>query len=494
MKELRRTLAGFIAVLSVMSAAASCSQKQTNAEPDIIPEETAAVEAAPAAEEPTESEIPFRGTILTWLGDFDLNETREGTRSVAMALFQDRYGCEVNCIQTDYSKRFERLAEMLNAGEQVDMFPFDYNAIPGHAAAGLFEPLDPYFGTLGYDEGLWDDMKETAEIFRYNGGHYVIPYRLRDPMLLTYSRKLMQQEGLDDPYTLYQQGTWDWDIFTDMMKTFKAGTDGTTRYGINGWFGPAALQSTGHTVVNMTDSGCVNNIDDPELAAAGLMLQDIVQNGLYNSSFRRWFPADQSTLFYAMEDYSLGTSNAKNPDGDLMVVPFPKEPGSDTYYLTCGFDAKLLVKGSPNGDAVAAFLKCERIAASQQEYVAAAKEKALQPVPGGSGESRSYLTEEQYDAIQGIMRDCKPVYDPGFGMGTNMYTEADEKLASRGTMNRITEDILRQNAGSWESLCDMMSPAVDSAVELVNSGKSADPQPPAPEPVQEETPEEISEE
>jgi len=493
MKELRRTLAGLIAVMSVMSAAASCSQKQTNAEPDTAPTEAAAAETAPAAEEPTEDEIPFRGTMLTWLGDFDLNETREGTRSVAMALFQDRYGCEVNCIQTDYGKRYERLAEMLNSGDQVDIFPFDYNAIPGHAAAGLFEPLDPYFGRLGYDEeGLWDDMKETAEIFRYNGGHYVIPYRLKYPMLLTYSRKMMQDEGLDDPYTLYQQGAWDWDAFTGMMKRFKeAASDGKTRYGINGWFGAAALQSTGHTVVNMTDSGCVNNIADPELAAAGLMLQDIVQSGLYNSSFRRWFPADQSTLFYAMEDQALGTSNAKNPDGDLMVVPFPKEPGSDSYYLTCGFDAKLLVKGSPNAEAVAAFIKCERIAATQKEYVAAAKEKALQPIPGGKGEPRSYITEEQYDAIQGIMRDCKPVYDPGFGMGIDMYTEADEKLASRGAMNRITEDILRQNVGSWESLRDMMSPKVDSAVDLVNSGKAAEPQPAPPEPVQEDAPGEI---
>lgn len=489
MKDLRRTLAGFIAVMSVMSGAVSCTQKQTNAEPDYTPEETIA--EIPAAEEPTEDPVPFRGTSLTWLGDFDLNQTREGTRTVAMALFEDRYGCTVNCIQTDASNRYERLAEMINSGEQVDMFPFDVNAIPGHAAAGLFEPLDPYLSTLGYDEeGLWDDMKETAEIFRYNGSHYVIPYSLKDPLLLTYNRKIIQELGLDDPYQLYQQGAWDWNAFTDMMDTFKAASDGSARYGINGWFGAAALQSTGHTVIEMTDSGCVNNISDPALESAGLMLQNIVQNGLYNSSYRRWYPADNSTLFYAMEDWSLGTSNVNNPEADLMVVPFPKSPDADKQYLTCGFNAKLLVKNSQHPEAVAAFIKCERIAATQEEYVTAAKAKALEPVPGGSGEIRSYITEEQYDAIQGIMRDCTPVYDPGFGMGVDMYTEADEKLASRGTMNRITEDILRYNVDSWGTLRDMMSAGVDRAVELVNSGKAAEPQPQEPEPVQEELPEE----
>ena len=482
MKDIKRTLAGLMAVMSVMSAAASCTQKQTNGSPE-EPTEIPTEAAEAAVETPTEDPIPFRGTTLTWLGDFDLNQTSSGGRSVAMALFEDRYGCTVNCIQTDASQKYERLSSMINSGEEVDMFPFDDNAVPGRAAAGQFEARDPYFYYLGYDEGLWDDMKSTADMLAYNGSHYVMPTSLTDPFLLTYSRTLMQAEGLEDPWQLYQQGTWDWNAFLDMMKTFKAnGTDGKTRYGVNGWFGRAALQSTGHTVVNMTAAGCENNIADPAIAGAEQMMQDVVQNGLFSSYFRRWFPNDQHTLFLASGDWTVGASNAKNPDGDIMVVPFPKAPDADKYYLTCGFNAKLLVKNSKHPEAVAAYLRCERIAATQEEYVTAAKEKALVPVPGASGEPRSQLTEEQYDAIQSIMRDCTPVYDPGYGMGEKMYTIQDEKLSSRGAMNRITEDILRQNAGSWDSLRDLMSPAVDAAVGLVNSGQAADHPAPAPEP------------
>lgn len=490
MKDIKRTLAGLVAVMSVMSAAASCAQKQTNGSVETPTEIPATAAEEIPTEAPAEDPVTFRGTTLTWLGDFDLNLTSEGPRSAAMALFEDRYGCKVNCIQTDASKRYEKLSSMINSGETVDMFPFDENAVPGRAAAGQFEALDPYFGTLGYDEGLWDDMKGTADMFAYGGNHYVIPTSLTDPQLLTYSRKMMQENGFEDPYQMYQQGTWDWNAFTDMMKSFKAaGNDGKTRYGINGWFGRAALGSTGHTVVNMTAAGCENNISDPAIESAELMMLDVVQNGLFSSYFRRWFPTDQCTLFFASGDWTLGTSNVRNPDADIFIVPFPKAPDADKYYLTCGFNAKLLVKDSPNPDAVAAYLKCERIVATQEEYVQAARDKALTPVPGGNGEARSALTEEQYDAIQAIMHDCTPIYDPGFGMGAKMYTETDEKLASRGTMNRITEDILRQNAGSWDTLRDMMSPAVDAAVALVNSGQPADRPAPATEP--EESPEEV---
>ena len=49
---------------------------------------------------------------------------------------------------------------------------------------------------------LWEDMHETAEIFAYNGNHYVIPYSISDPFVITYSRTLIKSEKLDDPYEL----------------------------------------------------------------------------------------------------------------------------------------------------------------------------------------------------------------------------------------------------------------------------------------------------
>ena len=137
MKDIKRTLAGLMAVMSVMSAAASCTQKQTNGSPE-EPTEIPAEAAEAAVETPTEDPIPFRGTTLTWLGDFDLNQTSSGGRSVAMALFEDRYGCTVNCIQTDASQKYERLSSMINSVEEVDMFPFYDNDIPGRSAEGQF--------------------------------------------------------------------------------------------------------------------------------------------------------------------------------------------------------------------------------------------------------------------------------------------------------------------------------------------------------------------
>ena len=100
----------------------------------------------------------------------------------------------------------------------------------------------------------------------------------------------------------------------NMMETFVANApSGDTRYGINGWFGQAMIQSTGHTVINYDNGVFSNNIDDPEIEKAELLMQDIASKHLYRNEWLGNFPDDQSTLFYAMADWALSASRRKEP-------------------------------------------------------------------------------------------------------------------------------------------------------------------------------------
>lgn len=236
------------------------------------------------------NDVDISGQEIVWMADYDINPSNNDDRSVALTLFEDTYGGKVKWIQTTSATKFDDLANKIMSDEQVDMFPYEWSCLPNGVYKDQYEPLDDY---INLDDDLWADVKYMAESLVYNGKHYVIPYAISDPVCIQYSRELMQEEGLDDPYELYQKGEWTWDTFMDMMEKFvNNADDGEERFGINGWFGQAVVQSTGKTIVTYDGSKFANNITDPQIEKAELLLQQIAQENLYDPSWKSYFPED----------------------------------------------------------------------------------------------------------------------------------------------------------------------------------------------------------
>lgn len=471
MKNLKKVL---VLLIAVMSSAVSCTK--VNEVSQVFVESSQPEESVtePVFEEqPEESEvIDISGQTITWLADYDLNPAEGENRSAALALFQDIYGAEINFIPVSDSDKFAKLDEMLNSGEKVDMFPYEQGEFPEGAVKNIYQPLDPYFNIMGIDDGsgLWDDMFSAIDLFQYDGQHYVIPYNISNPVVVTYSRKLMEQEELGDPYELYLKGEWDWDAMMSMMRKFVDNHTGITKYGINGYFGQALIQSTGTGVVTCKSGEFTNNIKSPEIEAAGKFMEQLNEMNLIDRSYIGHFPKDNSTLFFVMGSWALGESNALNPESDIMAVPFPKSPDADKYYITCDFDARMLVKNSTMGEAVAAYIKCERIAASQEEYNNARKEQALAVKKSPSGKVKYSLTEEQYNAVQSYLYgdNIAPAFDFGFGMGEKMNNENSHYYSSRGVMNNLTEALINGTVSSWKSLSEEWTGVIDETVKNFN--------------------------
>ena len=233
------------------------------------------------------------------------------------------------------------------------------------------------------------------------------------------------------------------------------------------------LQSTGKTIVNFDGKQFTNNISDPEIEKAENLMAEMHSLNLYDPNWYGNFPDTGNILFYGMGDWALGASNAKNPDADIMVVPFPKSPDADEYYLCGNFAAKMLVKNSTRGDAVATYILCERLAATQEDYLAAAKEKALIPNTSASGVVLSYITEEQYDAIESYKADTTTVFDFGYGMGSTMYGDGEYTYETRGIMNNLMDALLTYDeVDSWAVLRDNWSAAIDDVLKTYNAALS----------------------
>lgn len=467
MNGIKRLLSAVAAAAVFGGAAVSCEDGKTSE--DSIAEITSGTEPV------TEAAADVSGQTIVWLADYDLNPANGGPRSTALSLFEDVYGANVKYEFASPSEKYDRLSEMIISGEQVDMFPYEEGAFPNGALNEQYAPLDPYFDSMGMaEDGLWDGMTDVIEKFGYNGQHYVVPYALTDPQVIIYSRNIMSEQELEDPYQLYLDGKWDWNKFMELMEAFVAkASEGEKRYGLCGSCGQALLQSTGRTVVSCNGTEFANNISDPAIEKAELFMQEIASKGLYRSDWENYYPTRHDTLFFAAGDWALGESNAMNPNSDIMVVPFPKAPDADKEYLCCDYAAKMLVRNSTKGAAVAAYIKCERIAAAQEEYKKAAKQAALAEIKTASGKTRSFVTEEQYDVLQSLLDPGKrtPLIDFGYGMGARMYGEGDYNYETSGVMNKLTQALLEGEpaADSWETLRDSCSGVIYEEVGRFNS-------------------------
>lgn len=446
------------AACSLTLSAVSCTGKNKN-EPEPVPENIGV----------TEPEQPdmISGQTLVWLGDYDLNPENGEERSNALAIFEDHYGGKIKYVRTSRENKFNDLDNMINSGDEVDIFPYEDDVFPGSVMSGRFQHLDPYFDILGMDEDIWQDMTGVIESFACGGEHYVIPYSISQPEVITYSRKMIKEEGLDDPCKLYEQGKWDWDAMMSMMETFVAAAEeGKPRFGIAGEFGQALINSTGHGVIEWDGSKPVSRLDSDDLAKAENLMHDIAAKKLYRNEMLMNYPADNSTLFFAMGDWSLGDSNAQNPDSDLMIVPFPKSPGAKENYITCRFSARMLVKNSTKGEAAAAYMKCERIAATEETYIAAARENALAATLRAPGMLKYFMTGEQYDAIRSYVdpNSVVPVIDCGYGMGRRMSGGTGLTFEQKGVMEKLDNALLEGDVADWETLRELCKPVVDEEI------------------------------
>ncbi|MCR5718002.1 MAG: extracellular solute-binding protein [Oscillospiraceae bacterium] len=462
MKKLTRLLAGVLC-LAMLTTAAGCN-KEKHTSPDSSATETADV-SAEVSQETGETALTIDPNTIYWVADYDLNPAAGQEQSTALAMFEKQYNAKVEWIPATAENKYDILMQRVNTSEPVDMFPFDINTMPDGVSRELFDPLDDY---MDLNDSVWDGVRDAIDMFAYAGKHYVVPYSVSDPLVLTYSRKLCKENGFDDPYTLYQQGKWDWNTMMDMMKQFADKESGN--YGIAGWFASGLLHSSGQAVIGFDGNQFTNNIEHAEIGAAEGVLADIAKQGLYDATWYNHYPTSNKVLFYSMGDWALGASNAKNPDADIMVVPFPKSPNISEYYYSGGYNAKMLAADSEKGALVASYILCERMAAVNEEYQKTAKQEALTPVKNSLGETVGVVTEEQYDAIQQYQDSAKPLYEFGLGMGGMMYTNGAYTYETRGIMNNIFDGLLLypDTGDTWEDLRDTLSPLIDMELDEYN--------------------------
>lgn len=325
------------------------------------------VEKLKAAAQTLDLSIELENKELKWLSWDQSWNYNEGTAEGK--LFKESYGGYITAETCAYDDRYSVLAQKVASAESPDMFPFEEDNYPCGVISGMYEPLDDY---MTIDGDKWGLTKDLMEKYVVGGKHYVIlPYSEAGEVLV-YNRDTIEQYGLDDPWTLFEEGKWDWNAMYDMLVAYCNHDE--DRYGIGGWWPEFSfVATTGTPFVALKDGKLQNNLESKEVAKAMNFLGKLYSEGLnYPWEKFDWgkkinFIKDGKMLFYAVDIYELKSSfrNVKKTSTyteNVFIAPFPKDPDADKYYQALGTDAHMLVAGAKNPKGVAIWQDVRRVA------------------------------------------------------------------------------------------------------------------------------------
>lgn len=226
--------------------------------------------------------------------------------------FKERYGCDIEWVECVFADRWTKLATLLLSDDIPDFYPAWATDFPIQCLNGMFEPIDDY---VDYSDPLWEEMKYMADnYFSIAGKHYIFITDVIANCVVVYNKRIMEENGFDDPASLFYNNEWTWDDMMDMSMEFSDPDDG--KYAFNAWHTEEALfTSTGTFLVEYDPVEGIfkHNLDDPRIERAANLLYDVMKNEL---SFPMWTTG--WTMNYGAEGGDTSWAQRKEQYGDRL--------------------------------------------------------------------------------------------------------------------------------------------------------------------------------
>ena len=375
---MKRLLALVLALVLVFALVGCKSNKRQIIKLTLSTEDSEAILAAAGITLPDAESVAAAGSTVkyyAWHDPFH-NYAEDEIINTGYFTFTEKYGCEVEWIECEWSQRFDGLANLVLAGTAPDFYPGYAESFPTYYLKGVFQSVDDY---VDYDDPLWAGTKEFAEKFFTIGSHkYMIVTDVTFNCVCAYNRRVMDEWGFDDPAELYYNNEWTWDVFYEMCMEFSDPDE--DRYALDGWAcGPSFITSSGTTIVSLdAEQGkFVSNLDDPRLERAANVLYDLSKN---RCSYPIWDHGwstrgnegagikEGLCLFWLRGAWTFTgpVDEISNIWGDveageLMFCPIPRDHNGDgNYYIDTIPSGYSLVSGAENPEGVALLAACER--------------------------------------------------------------------------------------------------------------------------------------
>ncbi|HBQ63592.1 MAG TPA: hypothetical protein DD727_01415 [Clostridiales bacterium] len=216
-----------------------------------------------------------------------------------------------------------------------------YVMFPQYVARGWALPIDEYYDFK--NDPKWN-LPENKDSNYWNGKKYAISDAAMAPgYALWYNRDLLDQSGVSDFWTYYDQGRWNWETFLEAMinLTHDVNGDGLLdQWGIAEGTWAGFMISNGGQPMDMTDplNPKFNMFDAKCMKALSFVselyfIHNVIPteySALRGSSFNAMFTGKIASYAYHS---AYGNRLAQEGIKNIGWVYMPKGPDADDYYI-----------------------------------------------------------------------------------------------------------------------------------------------------------------
>ncbi len=378
---MKKIFAIALVLLTIFSLVGCGSNKRQIVEVTLSTEDSEAILAAAGIVLPDVTEVSCANTTIKWFAWYDdfHNYSEEEVVNTGYWTFKEKYGCDIEWVETTWDGRYTDLATLLLTDDSPDTYPSYNDVFPSNCIKGMFQPINDY---IDYDDPLWQEMKDFAiDYFSLGDNVYSILTKLNPKHVVAYNTRVVDEWGFDQPADLYYNDEWTWNAFYEMCVEFSDPDE--DRYALDGWYYDGALMdSTGVDTLSYdpATNSFVSNLDDPRLEKAANLIYELKKNDciypVWNNGWQLRGGAEvQGTgikdglcLFFIVGTWGFtGTvEEISNVWGDVtqnevMFVPLPRDDAGDgLYYSAIEPAGYMLIEGSKNPEAVALLASCDR--------------------------------------------------------------------------------------------------------------------------------------
>ena len=472
---LKKVIAMLLCAVMVIALVGFGKEKRKPIKLTLSTEDAEAILAAAGIMLPDAETAPGANTTVKFFAWYDpfQNYSEDEIINTGYFTFQEKYGGEMEFIETTYSERNNDLANLVLSSSSPDFAPAGTSngaTFPMSCIKGMYQPIDQW---IDYTDPLWADMAEAAEYFALGDKHFAIVTDLTYKDVIPYNRRVIDEWGFDDPAELYANDEWTWDVFYEMCMEFSDPDE--DRFALDGWYVVNSLveESTGIYLIDKDENGkFFSNLDDPTIEVAENLIYDLVRNGCcYYEGTDYWanrndaeygagikdglclfWPCDRSGFTHPVEEINNVWGDIEA--GELMFAPLPRyQDGDGIYYLNASPTGYMICSGATNPEGVALLSACDRFKILDPTVVDI-DEKQLREVYKWSDEML-----EMHDTCNRIVAE-----------NPRMFYTGDLPTGIQDIYNNFDWNIRRSGASStWAQLKEQHREAFDYYIEELNA-------------------------
>ena len=168
--------------------------------------------------------------------------------------FEKEYNRKVDFITCGYAEWNQKVMASIASGTPIDVVNAGNYEFPLFAMKKYAQPIDEL---IDLNADYVD--KPVVDVFRYQGKHYVAASTGSSiPLVIYYNKNMFENEGVEDPLTLYKKNEWTTDKLKEVAMKFTKDTNGDGAYdqwGMSAWYQCVFFGSSATSVCKINDKG-----------------------------------------------------------------------------------------------------------------------------------------------------------------------------------------------------------------------------------------------